>query len=78
MRNRFRCIAVEDAQGGLCMTSDELRRKADQCLRLANGAVPNDVAEWLGRLAEEYEEEAIRLEAATLYSATAEADMPLA
>jgi hypothetical protein len=50
--------------GGARMTSDELRRKAAQCLRLANGAVPNDVADWLHRLAAEYEDEARRLESA--------------
>ena len=49
------------------MNTDELRRKAAHCLRLANGAVPNDVADWLRRLADEYEDEAQRLEAAEMH-----------
>jgi hypothetical protein len=63
--NGRRPTLVGDAQVGVRMTSEELRRKAAHCLRLANGAVPNDVAEGLRRLAEEYEDEAQRLEGAT-------------
>jgi hypothetical protein len=51
------------------MTTEELRCKAAHCLRLADGAVPNDVAEWLRRLADEYENEARRLEADGVHNA---------
>ena len=48
------------------MRSEELRRKAAQCARLANGAVSHEVANALRLMAEEYEAEAARCEAAPL------------
>jgi hypothetical protein len=41
----------------------DLRRRAEQCARLADGAVPPDVADELRLIAEEYEARAARLEA---------------
>jgi hypothetical protein len=41
----------------------DLRRRAEQCARLADGAVPPDVADELRLIAEEYEAHAARLEA---------------
>jgi hypothetical protein len=40
----------------------EFRRKAEQCARLADGAVPPGVADTLRLMAEEYEERAVRLD----------------
>jgi hypothetical protein len=42
----------------------DLRRRAEQCARLADGAVPPDVADELRLIAEEYEARAARLDAA--------------
>jgi hypothetical protein len=41
---------------------NELRRRAQHCRRLADGAVPLKVVEELAALAHAYESEAIRLE----------------
>jgi hypothetical protein len=44
------------------MTAQEYRVRAEQCLRIARGAVRYDVAETLRRLADEFEREAEREE----------------
>jgi hypothetical protein len=46
------------------MTAQEYRVRAEQCLRIAGGAVRYDVAETLRRLADEFESEAERAERA--------------
>jgi hypothetical protein len=48
----------------LARLSATLRRRAEQCARLADGAVPLGVAAELRRIAEEYEARAARLETA--------------
>jgi hypothetical protein len=53
----------------------DFRRKADQCARLADGAVPHDVADALRLMAEEYEGRAARLEAKAPPRGAAEAAM---